>query len=93
MMTWVHDQVCKLTVIGKEQHTFTVLVQSANWINSLRYIFHKLRYALSAQLIAHGGNISTRFVQHDIILLAALLEIYPFAVDGNDIAVRIDFLS
>ena len=93
MVAWVHDEVSKFAVVGEQQQAFTVLVQSADGVHPLRHILHQLRYASSAQLIVHGGHKAARLVEHDIVFLAALLKIDTLAVDGHDIAVRIDFLS
>ena len=93
MVAWVHDQVCEISVVGEQQHSFAVLVQSSNRIDPLWNILDQLRYALSAQLVAHRCNIAARLMQHDVIFLAALLEINALSINGHNIAVRIDFLT
>ena len=89
----VHDEVGEIAVVGEQQHALAVLVQPANRVDALRHILHQLGDTLSAQLVAHGGHIAARLVQHDVIFLIALLKVDPFAVDGDDVAVWIDLLS
>ena len=93
MMAWMHDEICKITIVCHQKKTFAVFIQTTDWINTLRSVLHQFFYTATAKFIAHSSNIAAWFVQHDINFVGFVVEVNTLVVHSNHVAIWIDFLT
>ena len=58
----------KRAVVGHEEKPLRFPVEPAHRVKARRNIGYQFRYAFPSHIIVHGGDITARFVQHDVIL-------------------------
>ena len=83
----VHDPVGEFSVIREEQQAFGLPVEAADGIESFPGV-DEIHHRAAVAFVTRGGDVAARLVQHDV---ASTLRFDDFAIDANDVAIRIGF--
>ena len=87
----MHELIGDLAVIGEDEKSLGIHVESSAGIYTLRNVRKQLRNAAASLVVAHGGDIAARLIQHHIQLFAAAHDRLAFI--GNFIDARHNLLA
>ena len=85
-MRGVHDAVCEVPVVCHQQQALGVHVQPPNGVDARVQPAQQLGHIAAALLVAHGGDVAPRLVEHEVELLLRvreLLSVHRNAVGGR----------
>ena len=81
----VHDPVGQLAIIREEQQSLGVAVEPSNGVEALGGV-DEIHHRTPLALVAGGGDVAARFVEHDV---AAALRANEFAINADGVGVGI----
>ena len=87
------DGLCKGTVVGHQQQTLAVLIQTTHRVQAGGDVADQVHHGLAAQLIASGGHIATGLVQRQIIQLLILLDVDALVIHMEHVTVGVHFVA
>ena len=87
------DGLCKGTVVGHQQQTLAVLIQTAHRVQAGGDVADQVHHGFAAQLIAGGGHIATGLVQRQIIQLLVLLDVDALVIHMEHVTVGVHLVA
>ena len=90
-MLGVHKLIGESAVIGKQEQTLRIQVQTSHGVYTNTAIGYQFRSGASSLLIGQGGHKSTGFIEHDVHRFITGRD--GFSIDANIVHIRIGRLT